>query len=1079
MESGEYALQIVLPMGKGHISEAAILRQKAEKLLKKKPSKSSLQLSEGEMQKLIHEFEVHQIELEIQNEELVLAKEHSELAAIEKATDGISEFAENIINTVREPLLVLDQDLRVVKASRSFYNFFKVTAVETIGKLIYDLGDNQWDIPKLRELLETILPQKTTFDDYEVEHNFSAIGKRVMLLNARQIKRAFGKEKIILLVIEDITERKLVEESLSEESRMTGEYLDILLDHTHAPIIIWDSSLVIKRFNRQFEKMSGYDSTEVIDQKIDILFPKDKIESTLGLLNNHLNDENSGVIEVDILTKSKDIKTVLWNSANILDKEGTSTVATIAHDITGQKRTETSLRESEERFRVLYENAKIGLYRTTPDGTILMANKMLLKILGYSSFEKLAERNLEKSGFEQSYARKEFKEKIEIDGEINDFETAWVHQDGSVFFVRESARAIRDSQGITLYYDGMVEDITERRKAEDALRQSEEKFRSYIDHAPEGVFVVDETGRYMDVNNAACTMSGYSENELLKMSISDLLAEESFEIGLALFNELIQNGKSKADLLIKHKDGSIRWWSLDAVKLTESKFLGFSKDITERKQAEDALRERESQLSETQLVAKVGSWTTDLRTLKVSWSKETFRIFEIDADNFQASHQTFLEFVHPEDRAKVNTAFALSFNNHSVSTIEHRVLTLNGKTKFVEEYWQIIRDDQGNPIRAVGSCQDITERKQAEKEIAMLAHSLKSISECVSITDLENKILFVNESFLKTYGYELNELIGENISLVRSQSYEQEQLDVILPATLQGEWHGELMNRKKDGTEFPVYLSTTMVKVKENQVLGLIGVASDITERKLAEIELILAKEKAQESDRLKSAFLANMSHEVRTPLNSIIGFSGLLADPYFDEDQKNEFIQHIITNSNNLLTIISDIMDISKLESGECKIRKGQINARKFISTVREQYAFQAKENELELKLVLPEDTEETIIVADIERLRQIFNNLMSNALKFTANGRIEIGYQPRGKMVEFFVKDTGIGIQPEYHDKIFERFRQVDTEITRQFGGNGLGLAISKNLIELMGGKIRLESEPGIGSVFYFTLPTYNNEM
>jgi len=221
------------------------------------------------------------------------------------------------------------------------------------------------------------------------------------------------------------------------------------------------------------------------------------------------------------------------------------------------------------------------------------------------------------------------------------------------------------------------------------------------------------------------------------------------------------------------------------------------------------------------------------------------------------------------------------------------------------------------------------------------------------------------------------------------------------------------------------------------------------------------------------------MSHEVRTPLNSIIGFSELLADPDFDGDQKDEFIQHIIANGNNLLTVISDIMDISKLESGEITIRKRQINARGFIENTKEKFSFLTEGTNLELRLVVPENNEETIIFADTERLNQIINNLISNAFKFTTKGRIEIGYQPKGKMVEFFVKDSGIGIHAEYHTTIFDRFRQVDNSNSRKFGGNGLGLAISKNLIELMGGEIWVVSESGVGSVFYFTLPIYDCEL
>lgn len=242
---------------------------------------------------------------------------------------------------------------------------------------------------------------------------------------------------------------------------------------------------------------------------------------------------------------------------------------------------------------------------------------------------------------------------------------------------------------------------------------------------------------------------------------------------------------------------------------------------------------------------------------------------------------------------------------------------------------------------------------------------------------------------------------------------------------------------------------------------------------------LLQAKQKAEENERLKSAFLANMSHEVRTPLNSIIGFSELLTDPEFqDEKQKKEFLQQIITNGNNLLSIINDILDISKIESGELKIYKNEIQVGQFISGIRERFVFQAKEKNVDLRLTLPKIADETKIVADSNRLHQIFNNLISNALKFTSHGSIEIGYRVARPMIEFFVKDTGIGILPEFHEKIFERFRQVELEKTRKFGGNGLGLAITKNLVEMMGGKIWIESEFGTGSAFYFTLPASPNK-
>ncbi len=277
-----------------------------------------------------------------------LEKTRQELAVIKEAADELKTFTENIIDTIREPLLVIDKDLRVIKASRSFYKFFKVTAEETIDKLIYELGNHQWDIPKLKELLEKIIPEKNSFDNYEVEHNFSTIGKRVMLLNARQVKRALGKEKVILLAIEDITERKEKEDSLKETHRATSDFLNTLLNHMHAPIVVWDTSMIIKRFNRKFELLSGYDAVEVIGKRIDLLFPKEKIATTLELLKNHL-EHRQEITEIDILTKDNQVKTILWNSSRLLDEEGNNIVATISQDITSRKLAEVELMEAKEK----------------------------------------------------------------------------------------------------------------------------------------------------------------------------------------------------------------------------------------------------------------------------------------------------------------------------------------------------------------------------------------------------------------------------------------------------------------------------------------------------------------------------------------------------------------------------------------------------------------------------------------------------------------------------------------------------------------------------------------------------------
>ena len=400
--------------------------------------------------------------------------------------DDTSQFAENIINTVREPLIVLDQDLKVVAASRSFYNFFKVNIDETVGKLIYDLGNKQWNIPKLRELLETILPEKTTFDNYEVEHEFSTIGKRIMLLNARQIERAFGKEKIILLAIEDITERKHKEEKLSEKNRMTSQYLDILLDHAHAPIIIWNSSFVIKRFNHEFEKLSGYSSAEVIDKKIDILFPEDKIDLTLELIKNNISDDKSEILDIDILTKDKDIKTVLWNSSNIFDEEEKDIVATIAQDITRHRRTEEALSASEAKTRTILEAISTGIIIVDPEThTIEDINSEAVRLIGEKK-EKIV------GSICHKYICSAETEKCPITKlgqKIDNSEHILINKEGKRIPILKTVTQI-NLGGRKLLLENFT-DITERIHAEETLHESEAKLDEAMKIAKLGTWEYD------------------------------------------------------------------------------------------------------------------------------------------------------------------------------------------------------------------------------------------------------------------------------------------------------------------------------------------------------------------------------------------------------------------------------------------------------------------------------------------------------------------------------------------------------------------------------------------------------------
>ncbi|MDA3952496.1 MAG: ATP-binding protein [Bacteroidales bacterium] len=304
--------------------------------------------------------------------------------------------------------------------------------------------------------------------------------------------------------------------------------------------------------------------------------------------------------------------------------------------------------------------------------------------------------------------------------------------------------------------------------------------------------------------------------------------------------------------------------------------------------------------------------------------------------------------------------------------------------------------------------------------------------------------------------------------------------------------------KHKDGHYIWIHDRGKAIFNEENKPIRIVGTHTDITEKQNSEEklyqyqieleekvkertdELLKAKEKAEESDRLKSAFLANMSHEIRTPMNAIIGFSDLLIDPDLNSFQKQELIKHINKSSNTLVYLIDDIIDIAKIEAGQLKINKSECNINQILADVCESFfeTSNLKSNELvKLKLMKGIQNDNFTINTDPVRFQQILINLIGNALKYTEKGLIECGYKVKTdkniSFIEFYVKDTGIGIPKDKHDHIFERFSKVEDSKTKLYRGTGLGLTITKNLVEMLNGKIWLESEENVGSTFYFTIP------
>jgi PAS domain S-box-containing protein len=364
--------------------------------------------------------------------------------------------------------------------------------------------------------------------------------------------------------------------------------------------------------------------------------------------------------------------------------------------------------------------------------------------------------------------------------------------------------------------------------------------------------------------------------------------------------------------------------------------------------------------------------------------------------------------------------------------------------------------------------------RRAEKKIKRLLESIDQTSVQIIITNKNHIIEYVNQKVYEVTGLGPNELIGKDV-ITFAKDENDPEINQEIEQCLQNReiFKGEIKNRGKTNELHWELISITPIKNDMGEITNYVGVKEDITARKKMEQDLIVARNKAEESDRLKTAFLQNMSHEIRTPLNAICGFSELLlsSDPSL---KKQEYFASIIQNSSRqLLSILNDIFTISSLQTNQEMLNIQHFNVNEIIDELREIYQKQLKDKDVSI-IVRKAITEgQAIISTDRTKLTQILINLINNATKFTSKGSIEFGYSIKSDTTEFFVKDSGIGIHPDHHKIIFERFRQADNSIRKNYGGSGLGLSIAKGYIDLLKGRIWVESKPNEGAVFRFTIP------
>lgn len=654
--------------------------------------------------------------------------------------------------------------------------------------------------------------------------------------------------------------------------------------------------------------------------------------------------------------------------------------------------------------------------------------------------------------------------------------------DGRMDALRKKIIGLGETSHRKSYYPQLQQQLRELNQAMRALEESEEKYRTYVNISPLPIFVMDFHGSLVDLNPAACKVTGYSREEIVKMNFADFAAPFAKENCKHLLS-VLQNEKAiSKEFPFISKERNVFYLEIQVKTIPGNRFLAICRDITDEKRAKETLKQTEQKYHQAYNLLQ-----------GILESPKDIIIFALDREYqylaFNKNHQVTMEQIwgarvetgvsilnyikYPEDREKAIANFDRALAGEAFTVIEeYGDSSLN--RRWYSNTYSPLKDHEENIIGLTLVIVDITERKQAEIKIAEEAVRrrifIEQSNDGIVVLGKDGNVFETNLKYAEMLGYSPEEVLTLHVWDWDSQWTKNQLLDILNNVGESGD-HFETIHRRKDGTFLDVEVSSSVAMFGDQKLIFC--VCRDITPRKQAEKELLKAKQDAEAANRTKSQFLANMSHELRTPLNAIIGFSDMLSSGISGSlsEKQLRYADNISNSGRHLLDLINDILDISKVEAGKMELvceRFSVSNVFDEILTLMTPLA--SKKN---IRIRIDNEIQIDEICADKQKFIQIMYNLLSNAIKFTPdNGKVSVAISEIDGKVQVSVSDTGIGI-PEHRLKdIFRPFTQVDESNKRRHGGTGLGLTIVKQFVEMHKGDIRVESEEGKGSTFAFTI-------
>ncbi len=658
------------------------------------------------------------------------------------------------------------------------------------------------------------------------------------------------------------------------------------------------------------------------------------------------------------------------------------------------------------------------------------------------------------------------------------FTTSTLNDNGSQNLVEWSLKQNEKFSEIFCFGVNITSQSEEKRQ----LESSERRFRSFFENAIGLMSMHDMEGNIISVNEKGRETLNYAPEEVKDLNLRDLVPKKNHHNLEEYLRRINENKEDFGTMILCTKDGTeLIWMYHNLVELDDEGkpyVVSTALNVTERMTLERDLLSTKKFLEQTGSVAQVGGWEVNLKTNTIFWSDSTREIHRMDGD-YQPDLENAIGFYKKDNQERVKFLFGRAVQEGIPYDEEFQLVRNDGVTIWVRVK-AIPEFENGECVRVFGIIQDIDQMKKMildiTKKEAMMQSFVTYVPDAIAMFDRELNYLSVSTSWKEEFDMTDVELIGNNLFTISPNVPEERKR--IYRAALQGHVYvnDDFEVSLNESTETQHYsLKVGPWYVSDNEIGGIIVSVKNTTHAVLANRELKEAKRMADIASKTKSEFLANMSHEIRTPLNGVIGFSDLLLRTPLNDIQ-TQYLNYINESGENLLNIINDILDFSKIESGKMELLVEPSDVYDMVSQVINVILYQSQKKNIELLLNIEQGLPRTLMI-DSARLKQILINLLGNAVKFTEKGEIELKVEKLNLSenyikLRFSVRDTGIGIPADKQKYIFDAFTQENSSISKRYGGTGLGLTISNNILGYMGSQLALESKPEKGSVFFFEI-------